>query len=113
MERQEEHIRRVMTLGSVEVAVALLVHLAGLGFYVYVHVLDGTNLKKTEGKGVPGIDVFGGRWKFLTYINLVNSNCVIINTIFLSLFFCSGCSLRFSFCLFFVTSCLTHTSDSC
>ena len=72
MERQEEQIRRVMTQGSVEVAVALLVHLVGLGFYVYVHVLDGTNLKKTEGKGVPGIDVFGGRWKFLTYINLVN-----------------------------------------
>lgn len=53
-------------------AVSLFVHLAGLGFYVYVHVFDGTNVKKTGGKGVPGAEVFGGRWKFLTYINLVS-----------------------------------------
>ena len=61
-----------MQRGALESAVALLVHLAGLGFYVYVHVYDGTNAKRTGGKGLPGIGVFGGRWKFLTYINLVN-----------------------------------------
>ena len=60
-----------MQRGALESAVALLVHLAGLGFYVYVHVYDGTNAKRTGGKGLPGIGVFGGRWKFLTYINLI------------------------------------------
>ena len=61
-----------MQRGNLEMAVSLFVHLAGLGFYVYVHVFDGTNVKKTGGKGVPGAEVFGGRWKFLTYINLVS-----------------------------------------
>ena len=61
-----------MQRGNLEVGVAFLIHLVGLGFYVYVHVLDGTNMKRTGGKGVPGAEVFGGRWKFLTYINLVS-----------------------------------------
>ena len=61
-----------MERGNLEVAIALVIHLAGLGFYVYVHVYDGANMKRTAGKGVPGAEVFGGRWKFLTYINLVS-----------------------------------------
>ena len=62
-----------MQRGNLEILVALLVHLAGLGFYVYVHVFDAANFKRTGGKGVAGADIFGGRWKFLTYINLVRN----------------------------------------
>jgi hypothetical protein len=69
-ETQEQRIQRVMEKGVLEIAVAVVFHLAALGFYVYAHVHDGTIYKKTGGKGFPGSDTFGGRWKFLTYIDL-------------------------------------------
>ncbi|CAI8031983.1 Trafficking protein particle complex subunit 9, partial [Geodia barretti] len=40
VEPQEHRISRIMQRGALESAVALLVHLAGLGFYVYVHWLQ-------------------------------------------------------------------------
>lgn len=71
-ETQEQRIRRVMHRGNMEVAIAFLLHLALLGFYVYVHIYDGTIFKRTKGKGFLGHNKFGGRWKFLTYIDLVS-----------------------------------------
>ena len=61
-----------MTLGILEIVTAFFLHLIVLGFYVYVHVYDGTVYKRNKGMGFIGMDRFGGRWKFLTYINMVS-----------------------------------------
>ena len=54
-------------------SLAFLIHLCSMCFYMYVHVYDATIVKRNKGKGFEGSDVFGGRWKFLTYIDLVRN----------------------------------------
>ena len=71
-ETQEQRIQRVMTPGIFEIVTAFFLHLTVLGFYVYVHVYDGTVYKRNKGMGFIGVDKFGGRWKYLTYINMVS-----------------------------------------
>ena len=70
-ETQAQRRRRIMRRSNMEVTIAFLVHLAVMGFYIYVHVYDGTVYKRNKGKGFEGSEIFGGRWKYLTYINLV------------------------------------------
>ena len=50
---------------------AFFLHLIVLGFYVYVHAYDATVYKRNKGMGFIGSDKFGGRWQYLTYINMV------------------------------------------
>lgn len=64
--------RRVLKRDSVEAGTALLVHLLFMCIYIYIHVYDATIVKKTKGKGFPGLLSYGGRWKYLTYWNLVS-----------------------------------------
>ena len=63
--------RRVLRRSNTEVGVAFVCHLAIMCYYIYVHVYDATIVKRSKGVGFDGILTFGGRWKFLTYINLV------------------------------------------
>lgn len=72
-ETQEQHIKRIINKTNMEMMVGFLLHLGLLGFCVYVQVYDSTNLKRTGGKGLPGLFTFAGRWKYLTYINLVRT----------------------------------------
>lgn len=64
--------RRILRRGTREVSIAFVCHLVLMCFYVYVHVYDATIFKRNKGKGFDGAFTFGGRWKFLTYINLVS-----------------------------------------
>lgn len=63
--------RRVLKRGATEVGIAFGFHLAVMCVYICIHVYDATVVKKTSGKGVAGMFTYGGRWKYLTYINLV------------------------------------------
>ena len=63
--------RRVLKRGSVEVGIAFVFHLLAMCVYIYIHVYDATIVKRNKGRGFVGIDTYGGRWKFLTYCNLV------------------------------------------
>lgn len=76
-ERSEEDAelsrrRRVLKRDSVEAGTALVVHLIFMCVFIYIHVYDATIVKKTNGKGFPGLFTYGGRWKYLTYWNLVS-----------------------------------------
>ena len=64
--------RRVLRRGSLEVGIAFVFHLVAMCVYIYIHVYDATVVKKNKGKGFEGLLTYGGRWKFLTYINLVS-----------------------------------------
>ena len=57
---------------------AFFLHLIVLGFYVYVHAYDATVYKRNKGMGFIGSDTFGGRWKSLTYINMVIISCTVL-----------------------------------
>jgi hypothetical protein len=70
-EKEISRRRRVLKRGPVEVGIAFAFHLTMLGIYIYIHVYDATIVKKTRGKGFPGLETYGGRWKYLTHINLV------------------------------------------
>ena len=72
----ETQKQRVITPGIFEIVTAFFLHLIVLGFYVYVHVYDSTVYEKNEGMGFPGSETFGGRWKSLTYINMVINSCL-------------------------------------
>lgn len=63
--------RRVLKRDAFEVGVAFAFHLAAMCVYIYIHVYDATLVKKNKGKGFEGLSTYGGRWKYLTYINLV------------------------------------------
>ena len=62
--------RRVLRRSTVEVGIAFACHLFVMCYYIYVHIYDATIVKRSKGVG---FDLtYGGRWKFLTYINLVS-----------------------------------------
>ena len=63
--------RRVLKRDSIEVGMAFVFHLAMMCVFIYIHVYDATIVKRNKGKGFEGLNTYGGRWKFLTYINLV------------------------------------------
>lgn len=63
--------RRVLKRGALEVGIALIFHLVVMCVYIYIHVYDATIVKRNKGKGFEGINTYGGRWKYLTYWNLV------------------------------------------
>ena len=63
--------RRILKRDAFEVGVAFAFHLAVMCVYIYIHVYDATIVKKNKGKGFVGLSTYGGRWKYLTYINLV------------------------------------------
>lgn len=65
--------RRVLKRDGLEMGVAFVVHLVIMCIYIYIHVYDATVFKRNKGAGYPGYKTYGGRWKFLTYINLVCS----------------------------------------
>lgn len=69
--------RRILKRGALEVGIASAFHLAILCAYIYIHVYDATVVKKTMGKGFPGLLTYGGRWKYLTYINLVRKHEIL------------------------------------
>ncbi len=75
-ERTEDDVelakrRRVLKRDSIEVGTAFVFHLAMMCVFIYIHVYDATIVKRNKGKGFEGLATYGGRWKFLTYINLV------------------------------------------
>ena len=67
----ETQKQRVITPGIFEIDTAFFLHLTMLGFYVYVHVYDCTVYEKNKETWFPESEKFGGRWKYLTYINMV------------------------------------------
>jgi len=60
-----------------EIAIGFVVHLLMLFYWVFVHVYDATVVKSlsTEARKIafPAYEEPLGRWKFLTYINLVRN----------------------------------------
>lgn len=62
--------REILKRGAVEVGSGIAFHLAMLCVYLYIHVYD-ASVAKTAKEGFPGLLTYGGRWKYLTYINLV------------------------------------------
>lgn len=62
--------RKVMRRSNSEVGIAFTCHLVLMCYYIYVHVYDATIVKRSKGVGFDF--TYGGRWKFLTYINLVS-----------------------------------------
>lgn len=70
--------RKFHRRSNVEVLISHVVHFGILCFCVYVKVFESGVIRRLadEGnldKGFPGILSFGGRWKFLTYINFVST----------------------------------------
>lgn len=63
--------RRVLKRDGWEVGVAFVFHLVMMCTYIYIHVYDATIFKRNKGVGFEECNTLGGRWKFLTYINLV------------------------------------------
>ena len=63
--------KRALKRDGWEMGAAFVIHLVVMCAYIYIHVFDTTIFKKNKGVGFEGSATFGGRWKFLTYINLV------------------------------------------
>ena len=63
--------RRVLRRSNTEMGIAFVCHLAFMCFYIFVQVYDATIFKRSKGVGFDGAFTYGGRWKYLTYINLV------------------------------------------
>lgn len=62
--------RKVLKRSNLEVAIAFVCHLALMCYYIYMHVYDATIVKRNKGEG---FDLsYGGRWKHLSYINIVS-----------------------------------------
>lgn len=72
--------RNVLRRSNTEVGVAFVCHLVLMCYYIYVHVYDATIVKRSKGVGFDGMLTFGGRWKFLTYINLVSKLTDLISS---------------------------------
>ncbi len=68
--------RKILRRSTREVSTAFVCHLVLMCLYVYIHVHDATIFKRNKGKGFVGAFTYGGRWKFLTYINMVSSTNV-------------------------------------
>ena len=62
--------RKVLRRSNLEVGIAFACHLILMCYYIYVHVYDATIVKRNKGEGFDYS--YGGRWKFLTYINIVS-----------------------------------------
>ena len=77
-----------------EIALGFVVHLLQLFYWVFVHVYDATIIKglsvKERNQVIPNYEEAFGRWKYLTYINLVKEICMvsIINVVY---YVDSGC----------------------
>ena len=63
--------RQVLRRSNVEIGVAFVCHLVLMCYYIFVHVYDATIFKHSKGVGFEGSFTYGGRWKYLTYLNLV------------------------------------------
>ena len=63
--------RKVLKRDGWEMGVAFVFHLVVMCAYIYIHVYDATILKRNKGVGFKDCFTYGGRWKFLTYINMV------------------------------------------
>ena len=73
-EETEETRRKHIAKRTVnEVLLSFFCHLLIMCFYIHAHVYDATIFKRNVGKGFEGSELYGGRWKFLTYINFVSS----------------------------------------
>lgn len=76
-----------------ELALGFVIHLLLLFYWVFVHVYDATIVKgltiETRQKIWSDYGSAIGRWKFLTYINMVSEMFDPIITY--TLIFCSGC----------------------
>ena len=70
--------RRVLRRSNLEVGIAFVCHLALMCYYIYVHVYDATIVKRNKGEGFDFS--YGGRWKFLTYINIVSHAAVLTHS---------------------------------
>ena len=70
--------RRALRRSNLEVGIAFVCHLALMCYYIYVHVYDATIVKRNKGEGFDFS--YGGRWKFLTYINIVSHAAILIHT---------------------------------
>ena len=72
--REGDGRRRAVRRTKSELTLALAVHTIALCYYIYVLVWDSTVVKNH--KGPPsvwyGSTPYGGRWKFLTFINMVS-----------------------------------------
>lgn len=62
--------RKVLRRSNTEVGIAFACHLILMCYYIYVHVYDATIVKRSKGVGFDFS--YGGRWKFLTYLNIVS-----------------------------------------
>ena len=80
VEVSSERAHRPMRRSVTEMAVGSFYHFAILCFYIYVHVYDATLMKKCPQpeKFFTGSNAFGGRWKYLTYINLVGHGRTVV-----------------------------------
>ena len=76
--REGDGRRRAVRRTKSELTLALAVHTIALCYYIYVLVWDSTVVKNH--KGPPsvwyGSTPYGGRWKFLTFINMVSYRSV-------------------------------------
>ena len=73
---------------SIELSISTLFHAGVLGYYLFVLLSDVEALRLSEDamRVLMGRTQFGGRWKFLTYINLV---CVSVRVcVFVCVFVC-------------------------
>ena len=106
--------RRIIRRSALEVGVAFFCHLILLCFYMYAHIYDGTVFKRNKGKGFTGWNTFGGRWKFLSYIDFVRGNLVYspLHPIVTPFSLYSGCSLAISFWHSSRTLCLARRLSS-
>ncbi len=63
--------RQILRRSNIEIGVSFVCHLVLMCFYIFVHVYDATIFKRSKGVGFEGHFTYGGRWKYLTYLNLV------------------------------------------
>ena len=58
-----------------ELVIGYVVHVVLLGFFVFIRVYEATVIKRMSQKSLeiafPGSRMYGGRWRYLVYINLV------------------------------------------
>ena len=78
--RDSDKRRRAVRRTNSELTLALAVHTLALCYYIYVLVWDSTVVKNHKGPASVwyGSTPYGGRWKFLTFINMVSSRTVTL-----------------------------------
>ncbi len=70
--------RQILRRSNVEIGVSFVCHLVLMCFYIFVHVYDATIFKRSKGVGFEGHFTYGGRWKYLTYLNLVRCCAAVV-----------------------------------